>query len=57
MGYHLTNEARWGLTSHSTEPDITVVDPATGQRVKGLSFTDPVLFELTPNCRCHPASA
>ena len=56
IGYHLTKDSRWGLTSHSTEPDITVWDPATGQRVKSLGFSDPVGFELTPNGRWLLAS-
>ena len=49
IGYHLTKDSRWGLTSHSTEPDITLWDAATGHRVKGLGFTDAVNFELIPN--------
>ena len=56
IGYHLTKDNRWGLTSHSTEPDITVWDPATGQRVKSLGFTDPVSFDLTPDGRWLLAS-
>ena len=51
VGYHLSKDSRWGLTSHTTEPDITVWDPATGKRLKNLGFADPVTFELTPDGR------
>jgi len=56
IGYHMTKDGRWGLTSHFIEPDITVWDPATGQRVKGLGLSGPVFFELTPDGRWILAS-
>jgi WD40 repeat protein len=49
VGYHLSKDMRWGLTSHTTEPDITVWDPTTGRRVRNLGLSDPVTFELTPD--------
>jgi WD40 repeat protein len=56
IGYHLTKDTRWGLTADPTEPDITVWDPAKGQRLKSLGFTEPVNFELTPDGRWLLAS-
>jgi WD40 repeat protein len=56
VGYHLTKDSRWGLTSDITEPDITVWDPATGQQLKTLGFSEPVNFELTPDGRWLLAS-
>jgi WD40 repeat protein len=49
VGYHMSKDGRWGLTSHITEPDITVWDPNTGQRIRGLGFADPITFEMTPD--------
>jgi WD40 repeat protein len=56
IGYHMTKDGRWGLTSHFIDPDITVWDPDTGQRVKGLGLSGPVFFELTPDGRWILAS-
>ena len=56
VGYHMTSDSRWGLTSHITEPDVTVWDPATGQRIRNLGLAEPVIFELTPDCHWLLAS-
>ena len=49
VGYHLSKDSRWGLTADTTEPDITVWDPATGRRLTQLGFNGPVFFEFIPD--------
>ncbi len=48
-GYRLLPGDRWRVTTDRVEPDLWIWDAQTGQRVRGLGFTTPVLSEPAPN--------
>jgi WD40 repeat protein len=48
-GYRLLRGERWGITTDRVEPDLWIWDAQTGERVRRLGFTTPVLSEPAPN--------
>ncbi len=51
IGYRLLHGGRWGFTSHWSEPDIWLWNPATGERAQSLGLPEPAAGEPSPDGR------